>query len=97
MHVVTVVCYLVVKLHPCSGLALPCRHVAAMAGCLKWFDQSQEEADEIEFIVAERDWNHYDPDRRFGRHKVDLPSNSILKVKIQILSHSGHMCLPETR
>ena len=71
--------------------------VAAMAGCLKWFDQSQEEADEIEFIVAERDWNHYDPDRRFGRHKVDLPSNSILKVKIQTLSHSGHMCLPETR
>ena len=42
--------------------------VAAMAGFLNWFDQDQ--MDEIEFLVAERDCNHLDENKRFGRHKV---------------------------
>ena len=42
--------------------------VAAMAGFLNWFDQDQ--MDEIEFLVAERDCNHLDMNKRFGRHKV---------------------------
>ena len=44
--------------------------VAAMAGRLQFFDQDQCETDEIEFIVAEKDCNHFDADRRFARHKV---------------------------
>ena len=46
--------------------------VAAMAGSLQYFDQVQNNTTEIEFIVFEKDWNHYDTDRRFGRHKVIL-------------------------
>ena len=42
--------------------------VAAMSGFLTWFEQDQ--TDEIEFLVAERDCNHLDMDKRFGRHKV---------------------------
>ena len=42
--------------------------VAAMAGFLNWFDQDQ--TDEIEFLVAERDCNHLDMNKRFSRHKV---------------------------
>ena len=42
--------------------------VAAMAGFLTWTDQDQ--TDEVQFVVAERDCNHFDTNQRFGRHKV---------------------------
>ena len=51
--------------------------VAAMAGRLQYFDQDQCETDEIEFIVAEKDCNHFDDDRRFARHKVSRKSYQI--------------------
>ena len=59
--------------------------VAAMAGRLQYFDQDHYQTDEIEFIVAEKDCNDVDADRRFGTHKVDyhhiLESIACLSLK----------------
>ena len=51
--------------------------VAAMAGRLQYFDQDQFQTDEIEFIVAEKDWNDIGADRRFSTHKVDFQYQSL--------------------
>ena len=62
--------------------------VAAMAGFLNWFDQDQ--TDEIEFLVAERDCNHLDMNKRFGRHKVcNIQTKIITKQKFTLLSSQG--------
>ena len=42
--------------------------VAAMVGSLRWHEEDQ--TDIIEFFLVERDCNHLDVNKRFGRHKV---------------------------
>ena len=42
--------------------------VAAMKGSLRW--REEDKIDIIEFILVERDCNHLDLNKRFGRHKV---------------------------
>ena len=68
--------------------------VAAMAGRLQYFDQDQYQTDEIEFIVAEKDWNDVGADRRFGTHKVNYHYilESIARLSLKPFYKAGCRC-----
>ena len=75
--------------------------VAAMAGFLTWTDQDQ--TDEVQFVVAERDCNHFDTNQRFGRHKVFFlvlfffgKKSHFVQLETTLnTSFSGHYHLPQ--